>query len=60
VPIIVAINAEEKAMISVVDRAAIISSFRNNSMYQLNVKPPHFARDFDLLKESIINIMIGA
>jgi hypothetical protein len=60
VPIIVAMMAEENAIIRVVDKADIISSFSNSFRYHLKVNPPHFALDFDSLNESTINMSIGA
>jgi hypothetical protein len=60
VPIIVAIKADKKAIIKVVYRASIISSFWNNFLYQSNVKPPHLLLDLEELKESTIKTRIGA
>jgi hypothetical protein len=60
VPIIVATKAERKAMIRVVYKAFMMLSFLKSSLYQWRVKPPHLDLDFELLKESVIRIRIGA
>ena len=60
VPRIVAIRAEEKAMIRVVYRADIMDSFCKSSEYHFKVKPPHFALDLEALKERTIRMIIGA
>ena len=60
VPITVAIRAESRAMMSVVYKAFMICSLRNSSTYHFVVNPPHFERDLDALKESIIKVTIGA
>jgi hypothetical protein len=59
-PKTVAAKAEISAMIKVVVRAFIMSSFWNSSRYQWRVNPPHFALDFEALKDNTINMAMGA
>jgi hypothetical protein len=59
-PKTVATKAEMNAMIKVVVRAFIISSFWKSSRYQWRVNPPHFALDLEALKDNTINMAMGA
>ena len=47
VPIKVAIRAEAKATVSVVDRALMMERLSNIWAYHSRVKPPHWVLDFD-------------
>ena len=60
VPIKVEINADKSAIIKVVYNAFIISAFSNKLAYHLSENPPHLDRVFELLKDSTINVTIGA
>jgi hypothetical protein len=59
-PMTVAMRADNRAMVRVVDKAFMMSSSRNSSEYQFKVKPPHLERDLEALKDKIINMKIGA
>ena len=59
VPSSVAASADTSAISSVVPKASMISREENRLSYHFRLKPPHFPRKRDSLKESTINVTIG-
>ena len=60
VPSNVARRAESTAISKVSLSASIMVSFANIEEYHFVVNPPHFERDFELLKDRTISTRIGA
>jgi hypothetical protein len=60
VPMIVEKIVANTAMVRVLIRADATASSDKRLMYQLRVKPPHFALDLLALKERTIRVMMGA
>ena len=59
-PMTVAMRADSRAISRVLCRADIIFRLANISAYQRRVKPPHWVRDLDVLKDRIIMVTMGA
>ena len=59
-PMAVAISADKKAISNVFCRAATILRLANICVYHRKVKPPHWVRDLEALKDKTIMVPIGA
>lgn len=60
VPMITAIKDDKKAISRVLYKAVIMVELENSSEYHLVVKPPHWVRDLELLKDSTAMVAMGA
>ena len=60
VPIMTAVKDDRRAIKRVFHKACMISLLSKRETYHFNVKPPHFARVRLALKESAINVAMGA